>query len=96
MNHPISSFMERQAWAVDTDDPVAEVESLFARARCRPWTSCGRSSATDEFQAGADDSRRVDSALPVCQGFHYADKSVIGWGGTRCIAFMRFQPRNRR
>ena len=31
MNQPISSFMERQVCAVDMDDTVAEVESLFAR-----------------------------------------------------------------
>ena len=31
MSQPISSFMERQVWAVDMDDTVAEVESLFAR-----------------------------------------------------------------
>ena len=31
MSQPISSIMERQVWAVDMDDTVAEVESLFAR-----------------------------------------------------------------
>ena len=31
MSQPISSFMQRQVWAVDMDDAVADVESLFAR-----------------------------------------------------------------
>lgn len=31
MSPPISSLMERRVWAVDMDDTVAEVESLFAR-----------------------------------------------------------------
>ncbi|HEX7436544.1 MAG TPA: CBS domain-containing protein [Caldimonas sp.] len=31
MSAPISSLMERRVWAVDMDDTVAEVESLFAR-----------------------------------------------------------------
>ena len=30
MSKPISSLMERQVWAVDMDDSVADVEGLFA------------------------------------------------------------------
>ena len=31
MSQPISSFMERRVWTADMDDPIGEVESLFAR-----------------------------------------------------------------